>query len=120
MITSGVNYNPSFKAQTIILAPETILSRKDRKELVKMGKKIGDEQDVIAIAISGLNPTDTNPNIESYDIVKRFNIKSHKPQIYETEISTHPYLIGGHPLNASSPKVYLTRVFNELMERTRI
>ena len=75
--------SPSFKARTIIEAPETLLSKKDKKALIKMGEKIGTEKDVIEITIGELKPNYFNPDIEAYDIVKRFKIKAPTEYIIE-------------------------------------
>ena len=112
--------SPSFKARTIIEAPETLLSKKDKKALIKMGEKIGTEKDVIEITIGELKPNYFNPDIESYDIIKKFKIKAPTEYIMEHTESTIPYLVAGEPLSITTPKIYLEKMFKKLAQRTRM
>lgn len=107
-------HSPQFKAKTTINAPEELLSKKDKKELIKYGQQIGTDKDIIEISISSLKPNYFNKNILGYDLTKKVELNSPKKLIMEETEITLPLVIEGKPLQLTSPQSYISKMLNSL------
>ncbi len=109
-------HSPQFKAKTTINAPEALLSKKDKEELIRQGHQIGTDKDIIEISLSNLKPNYFNKNILGYDLRKKIELKSPKKIIIEDTKSTLPHIIDGIPLQLTNPQYYISKMLNSLAQ----
>ncbi len=113
MNISKISINPtaSFKAQTKITAPETLLSKKDREYFEKLGSKVGTDADTIEIAIGDLTQSKINPSVTVYNYSSKTQIGNKFCQ----KVMDIPYIKDGIKNEQNSPFSYLTKVFDRMI-----
>ncbi len=105
---------PTFKAQTIIEAPEELLSAEEKTELIKQGKRIGIDKDKIEIKISSLKPNKINSNILGFDLSKKVQLRTPNKIVMEYTETTLPYIVEGKTITINEPKKYITSFLDSL------
>ena len=107
----SINTGASFKAQTKITAPETLLSKKDREYFEKLGSKVGTDADTIEIAIGDLAPSKVNPSVTVYN----YSSKTQIGNKFSQKVMDIPYIKDGIKNEQNSPFSYLTKVFDRMI-----
>ncbi len=104
----------SFKAKTVINAPEFLLDKADKLQLEHMGSKIGNKNDSIEITISSLHSDPKKPEVLNYNCLQKFNINSKKLKLNDELCFSVPYIEDGELNKQASPKVFIGKIFEAI------
>ena len=105
--------NPlSFKAQTTIEASESMLNKEDRAYLESIGKKIGNDTDMIKFTVGDLQANKMNPDLKGYTVTKNYKISN----LIENSSKTIPFIKNGEIIEKNSPKNYIEQALKKLMQ----
>ncbi len=105
----------NFKAKTKILAPEELLSKKDKEFFEKLGSKIGTDNDIIEISISNLHCAESNPDVKAYTVSKMYMIQKNNSISTIKNRREIPYIKSGEIEEKNSPFNYINTTFERLL-----
>ena len=108
--------NLPFKAKVTVNAPEKLLSKEDKKYFESLGPSIGNESDSFEVSISDLKPSAINPSVLVYQCTQRY-VSPSNPLYTKSQSIPVPYVKDGKTMEDKSPKVYLQRIFDRLIEK---
>ena len=115
-ISLSIPKKVSFKARTVIQAPDTILSKEDKDRFVKMGKKIGSDKDYIEIRVSELQESDREPGVVYYNLSKRDIIQAKEGEYKSSVISSITYSKNDVLIENNAPEVMIEKFLNQEKE----